>query len=365
MKMGELTSSASVNFKTCVAFLVLTTVAGVARAGSRLSIGGRPSGPDWLCLLSLLFFYGYCIVIFNFIFNVSHFKAFDFNPSFPLDETRHFLLAVFLIEILFTLAISSVKLSILWFYHSIFHVKPIVNRLIFGVGVICIIWFLIAIFPLIIFQCHPVDALWNQFDAPPACLESQKILLGYELSNFFIDIAILSIPVATVRQLQLSRTRKIGISATFLLGGLVCIASIVRLTYIYDVSHPSRPVNSSPSIVWSTVQAGVAIICSCLPTYGPLVASSTRRFRSLTSQYHSNSSRGNKSGNTGSSSLGGGRRLQDLSRQQGESWTQTGFPENHGHDLDTWNSDLHKSNEHILQPLPSRDNVVSSEFDVV
>ncbi|KAI0433000.1 hypothetical protein F5Y09DRAFT_300500 [Xylaria sp. FL1042] len=358
--MSELTPSARVNFDTGVAFLVLATVAVIARFGSRLSIGKRPLGPDWLCLLSLLFFYGYIIVIINFIFNVSQFHAFDFNPLFPLSETKNFLIAVFLIEIFFTLIVTSVKLNILWFYHSIFHINRTTNRVIFGLIALCVVWFLIAIFPLIIFQCHPVDALWNQFDAPPACLESQKILLGYELSNFFIDIAILSVPVATVGKLQLSRTKKVGASVTFLLGGFVCIASIVRLTTIYDVRDPSRPVQSSPSIVWSTIQAGIAIVCSCIPTYGPLLASTTKGFRHLASQYGTRGSQIDKPGDTTGSSRG---RFQDLDDSRGDSWTRIVSPDNHS--LRTWNPELNKSNEHILQPLPPRGIVVSHQVDVV
>ncbi|KAI0107022.1 hypothetical protein GGR51DRAFT_517121 [Nemania sp. FL0031] len=359
--MSDLTLSARRNFDTSVAFLVITTLAVIARFGSRLSIRQRPSGPDWLCLLTLVFFYGYCIVIINFIYNVSQFHAFDLDPvAFPLSETKNFLIAVFLIEILFTLVLTSVKLSILWFYRNIFQVNRTTNRVIIAVMIVCIVWFIIALFPLIIFQCNPVDALWNKFDAPPYCLESQKILLGYELSNFFIDIAILSIPVATVGKLQLSRTKKIGTSATFLLGGFVCIASIVRLTTIYDVSDPSKPVQSSPSVIWSTIQAGVAIICSCIPTYGPLFAVTTKSFRSWTSQYNSYGSQANRHGDTVGSSRG---RFQDLGDGRSDNWTKAASSDDHG--LPTWNSEAGQSNEHILQPLPPRGIVVSRQVDVV
>ncbi|KAI1328136.1 hypothetical protein F5Y16DRAFT_398779 [Xylariaceae sp. FL0255] len=352
---SQLTPSARVNFDTSVVFLALSTVTVGLRFYSRLSVGQQLAGPDWTCLMALLSFCGYCIVIYNFIWNVSLFHALDFKASYPLSETKNFLIAVFILEILFTIVITSVKLSILWFYYNLFSVNRIIKRVIFGLGIVCIIWFFVALLPLIIFQCHPVDALWNDFDATSFCLPSEKVLLGYELSNFFIDVAILSVPVATVGQLKLSRTKKIGASVTFLLGGFVCIASIVRLTTIYDVADPSRPVNSTQSLVWSTVQAGAAIICCCIPTYGPLFARLSKPIEYLTSRY---GSRGysDQSKISGASSHG---RFQDLSRNTGgESWTKVGS-------ADQWYPSSNKSNEHILQPLPPKGIVVSRKFEVV
>lgn len=136
--------------------------------------------------------------------------------------------------------ITTVKFSILWFYYSIFGVSPNTRRAIYATGVICIIWFFIAVFPLIVFQCSPVDAYWNQFNLPPACKPTQHLLLGYELTNFFIDVAILCIPIGAIGKLQLARSKKIWTAVMFLLGTFVCVASIVRLTYIYDARDPSK-----------------------------------------------------------------------------------------------------------------------------
>jgi len=62
---GDLTVSARDNFATCVALMVLTAIAVAARFGTRISLKLGISAHDWLCLLSLIFFYGYCIVIIN------------------------------------------------------------------------------------------------------------------------------------------------------------------------------------------------------------------------------------------------------------------------------------------------------------
>jgi hypothetical protein len=63
--MSTLTEGARVNFAACVAMLVATTTCMAARFAVRLSMGQRPLGADWVCLLSLAIFYGYCAVIID------------------------------------------------------------------------------------------------------------------------------------------------------------------------------------------------------------------------------------------------------------------------------------------------------------
>jgi len=155
--------------------------------------------------------------------------------------------------------ITSAKLSILYFYHSIFAVYRTIMKAIYGTAAVYIIWFIIVTF-VFIFQCKPVDAYWNMLGQPPACHESQRLVLGYELTNFFVDIVILCIPIKAIKELQLSPVKKATTLRIFLLGGLyVCrcedyqalfpsltnltsvyVTSIIRMTAVYDARDPSR-----------------------------------------------------------------------------------------------------------------------------
>jgi hypothetical protein len=125
--------------------------------------------------------------------------------------------------------ITSAKLSVLCFYHSIFAVYRTVLNAIYGTAALCIIWFIIVTF-VFIFQCSPVNAYWNMLGQPPACHKSQQLVLGYELTNFFVDIIILCIPIRTIKELQLSPAKKATTLGIFLLGGLyVCRYKITHL----------------------------------------------------------------------------------------------------------------------------------------
>jgi hypothetical protein len=58
----------------------------------------------------------------------------------------------------------------------------------------------------------------------------------------------------------------------------VCIASVVRMVYIWDPKAPQTVAISEVMII-SSIQLGVAVLCACLPTYGPLLNASRRGLR--------------------------------------------------------------------------------------
>lgn len=73
---------------------------------------------------------------------------------------------------------------------------------------------------MIIFQCNPIHALWDQMAAPQFCMSTSEFLLGYEVSNLFLDVVVLCLPLGMLRTLQIPGYRKVSVGAMFLLGGL-------------------------------------------------------------------------------------------------------------------------------------------------
>lgn len=126
-------------------------------------------------------------------------------------------------EIIFGLGLTTVKLSILSFYWKAFAANSGINtlnkRIIQSLAVTCVIWFIIVTF-IIIFQCHPIHAFWDEFAQPPHCMGFPTLLLGYELTNLFLDVFILCIPLPIVWQLSWQTSKKISLAGVFLLGAL-------------------------------------------------------------------------------------------------------------------------------------------------
>lgn len=187
----------------------------------------------------------------------------------------------FIAEILFGTSLTSIKLSILLFYDTLFSINDKTLRVTRATAALCIIWYLIVTF-VIVFQCKPVSAYWETVDSPTYCRNSPTVLLGYEISNLLLDVTILCIPVSIIPRLHLSTVKKVTVLGIFLLGALyvsyrwftalstpflyhhgqfsnaaymsrVCVCSILRLTAIWNPPDVVENCKSSlPGVISQT-----------------------------------------------------------------------------------------------------------------
>ncbi|KAL8991929.1 MAG: hypothetical protein Q9169_007521, partial [Polycauliona sp. 2 TL-2023] len=79
-------------------------------------------------------------------------------------------------------------------------------------------------------------------------------------------------PLQILWNLQLNRTRKISIMAIFGVGIVCIITSIIRVANIHSRAQSSQP---APSwlMLWAVIEAAVAVVVACMPTFGLLLPS--------------------------------------------------------------------------------------------
>ncbi|KAI0404732.1 hypothetical protein F4802DRAFT_566097 [Xylaria palmicola] len=307
--------------------------------------------------MSAVLFNIYCGLVINYIFNVSHFHAFDFDLSLGLDEAMNLALLSYITELIFTVGNTTIKLSILWFYFSLFSINRTLRPVIQATAVVCVVWFVVAGL-VVVLQCQPVQAFWEQLDSPVYCLESPRVLLGYELSNLFIDVAILCIPTSTVGKLQLPLSKKLPLIGIFLLGAVVCIASILRLTAIWNPPDIEENLDFGRTFFWSTLQLGLAIVTSCLPTYGPLMVLLPRPYHCLCKCFKTP---------RGRSAIGGSQDGYKAHHERSPErpWIRVGDGRADG-TTESWvYGGRNYSGQYALQPVQPRGIVVNTRVDVV
>ena len=79
--------------------------------------------------------------------------------------------------------------------------------------------FYLAFFFVPIFQCSPRTKIWTPEESG-RCLDVDALYLASASFNVISDIAMLSIPIYLIWNLQMSVQRKIGVSAIFATGAL-------------------------------------------------------------------------------------------------------------------------------------------------
>lgn len=126
---------------------------------------------------------------------------------------------LFTIELLFGVDITAIKMSVLVFYYSIFSVSETFARLVKMLSVLCLIWLVVVTF-IVVFQCNPVQAFWEELNQSPYCHCSAETLLGYEITNLFLDVIILCLPIGMIWKLNMPGTRKATVASMLLLGSL-------------------------------------------------------------------------------------------------------------------------------------------------
>ncbi|EXK30585.1 hypothetical protein FOXG_16509 [Fusarium oxysporum f. sp. lycopersici 4287] len=170
---------------------------------------------------------------------------------------------------LFAISVFTTKVSILLFYRRIFSRGGLSFKIAFWFGT-----FLVASYPVIflftmLFCCTPLSHYWTQFKGTEgSCIDVGHFFVILAIINLFTNVIVLLIPVPEVLKLQMSREKKGAVFGILALGGLVCIASAVRVYYLDVFSKAADNTWAMGTVaIWSSVEPSMGIVSACLPSF--------------------------------------------------------------------------------------------------
>ncbi|EPE31737.1 integral membrane protein [Glarea lozoyensis ATCC 20868] len=224
---------------------------------------------DWLVLFALIWSLGFfiCTIL---LMNYGLGRHVDLTNSAAI---TNFLKTYLPAACFYATSISFSKLSILVFYWRIFRPIKQIHLPIYILGSIVVAWN-IAIVLVVIFQCTPVNFWWNRSIIGGKCVDNTKFLLGNSVPNIATDIAILLLPIPFIWNLQQSSGRKLALIGIFMLGGFVCVVSIIRLAIQLqtDFTSPDLSWTITSFVMWTNVETNLAVVSSCLPSLRPVLS---------------------------------------------------------------------------------------------
>lgn len=196
---------------------------------------------------------------------------------------------------IYAAAVATTKLSILLFYGRIFKYDGRWWQIVLAIS-----FFLTLSIPLIIWitmanACKPVSFFWNQFiGAEGKCIDINAFFLALGIMNMLVDVVVLVVPIPRILALNMTARKKWGVSGILLLGGFVCVASIVRINELAKFSKAIDVTwHMGPVFIWSSVEPSIGIFSACLPNLRPLWVI----FRDKVSSYHASTSNNEQSHN--------------------------------------------------------------------
>ena len=143
-----------------------------------------------------------------------HFWALKPDPTSVLPQTKK---TLFVLQITFSLATSTVKLSTLAFYRRIFPAVKL-GICFFSMAVVVIL-FMIASEGVQIFQCTPIRKYWD-VSLPGHCIPIYNNLIITGSINTALDFLIVFWPVPLLWHLRTSVRQKCILTGIFLMAGL-------------------------------------------------------------------------------------------------------------------------------------------------
>ncbi|PGG98810.1 hypothetical protein GX51_06606 [Blastomyces parvus] len=199
-------------------------------------------------------------------------EAHKFKPGMQLATSCY---------VLFALATSTTKLSLLAFYRRLLspHSHKTYRWVILSLEILSTIVTLAYVFG-VPFLCKPIGAAWD-FTPPlyrPAydyhCIERFDITFAASIVNAVLDLLTMLVPIPIAWQLQLPIRQRLAVIAIFCLGAIVVAASCVKTRYIVTAMAESydEQFDAYPLWIMSIVEIDLGIICASAPALRPLIS---------------------------------------------------------------------------------------------
>jgi hypothetical protein len=136
-----------------------------------------------------------------------------------------------MIQFFYTASVSCVKISVMLFYKRTFHnLSCHFIRCVYATLTVTVLWtvtFSIAT----LLQEWPIAAFWDRSILARWKIDSTRMYLWLAITDIFLDIATLGLPIPIIRKLRMSSRNKWALAGVFAIDSVVVIAAVVRLVY--------------------------------------------------------------------------------------------------------------------------------------
>ncbi|OHE94049.1 CFEM domain-containing protein [Colletotrichum orchidophilum] len=184
------------------------------------------------------------------------------------DEITRFMQVFFAYEIIYTLSISALKASILFFYTRVFSIVSCTfNRVLWCTQAFNLL-FCLAFTVANLNQCQPLKNSWEGWDGrhPGYCVNIYAMIMTHAVINIVLDVWLMGLPITQVVWLNMRKRQKIEIVVMFGLGIFITVVSAIRLSVLLNLRGFQDPTYDAFFLhKWSYIELSVSVIVACLP----------------------------------------------------------------------------------------------------
>ncbi|KAL4928668.1 uncharacterized protein BDV17DRAFT_291300 [Aspergillus undulatus] len=258
-----------------IIFMIISTIITALRVWTRLRITCTAGLDDILIVLALGFTIGMAVIV---CIATEQWGWTRHIWDVPLEWIPMVSKLNLTFQILFSLACSLTKISLLWFckrllivgkkgIYSVYNIAMLV-----GIAVVVISSALFILFS--IFQCRPIHAYWDlEPQYPHTCLNDGAIVFSASTINIFTDVLTTILPMPLIWKLKMPTRQRLAVMAIFGLGIVVDVAGAIRTVYVWKsmIASYDTTWEGWPILLAATVEINLGLICASAPALRPLV----------------------------------------------------------------------------------------------
>ncbi|KAA8645154.1 hypothetical protein EYZ11_009628 [Aspergillus tanneri] len=251
-------------------FLGISLVAVILRCFVRLRIVKAFGADDYIMVVAMIcnLAFGICGMVGSTYGMGKHLAYFAGRPYLYHSA----MLCFYLGQIFYVVTAVLARLSIVMTLLRLF-VEPLHIWILYGITALSIVAGLLFFF-FTIFQCQPVNYLWDRMTMEGKCLD-MDLLLGivymYSVVSAVCDFTIGILPVFIVWKLKMRRRTKTMVAGILGIGCLASTAVIVRIPYLHYARDADFLYQTTEISILSNVEASLGITAGCLMTLRPLL----------------------------------------------------------------------------------------------
>ncbi|KXJ87145.1 hypothetical protein Micbo1qcDRAFT_32455 [Microdochium bolleyi] len=195
-----------------------------------------------------------------------------------LANSQFIFFLTFIMEMLYVPCLALSKASMLFFYRRVFSTSSM-HRLI-DISLVVLLCWTISFMAACIFICTPVNFFWLRV-GEGKCGEYVPMIQALIATNAFGDLIIMAMPVQVVWGLQMKKTEKLGIMASFALAISCVVIAIFRVIYLAKVDLAGDITGTmATTVLLFALEPNLAILSVSIPMLRPLYTSWRKRNQS-------------------------------------------------------------------------------------
>ncbi|KAL4756301.1 uncharacterized protein BDW70DRAFT_166325 [Aspergillus foveolatus] len=275
----------TVNFATQVICLVVATIVVGLRFLVKARLRNTLELEDYTTIFGWVLFVGFCanmIILGNY---GGGYHAWDVSKS----DMINFQKASYAVTLVYVPMVFVIKVALLAVMLRIFAPDRHKVMIVYGTIIVLLLYYIPALF-IKVFFCRPISTYWFGAEVTGGtCLDQRKVIIADATISIISDFWILVLPIPMLWSLKMSLSKKFRVVGILGAGGLATGFSIWRLVMMVDESQ-------TPDTTWfwihcvltANAEAGIGIICACLPTLSSYIVTRKVKSQSGTGSYRYN-----------------------------------------------------------------------------